>query len=90
MSIHQGKLVVYKNNIKNSSIKVKVSADLVGKQSNRQSSVYYILASTMPEESSEETIVSETTLKNKRKQVREKITRIIKRLNEGVTKEDKN
>jgi hypothetical protein len=33
---------------------------------------------------------SETTLKNKRKQVRGKITRSIKRLSEGVSKEDRN
>jgi hypothetical protein len=49
----------------------------------------------MPEgESSEASIIdnssSETTLKNKRKQVRRKITRSIKRLSEGVSKEDRN
>ena len=49
----------------------------------------------MPEgESSEASIIdnssSEATLKNKRKQVRGKITRSIKRLSEGVSKEDRN
>ena len=73
-------------------------ADLVGKQRNRQSSacncIVYYLASTMPEgEQSEASTIEnshEATLKNKRKQVRGRITRSIKRLSEGVSKGDTN
>ena len=73
-------------------------ADLVGKQKNRQSSacncIAYYLASTMPEgEQNEVSTIEnshEATFKNKRKQVRGRITRSIKRLSKGVSKGDTN
>ena len=54
--------------------------------------IVYNLASTMPEGESSEisTIDHEANLKNERKQVRGRITRSIKRLNEGVLKKETN